>query len=132
MPADGSAEWIGDEPTGTGTFTAGDTISGGYTYKSSLRGGPGVQPLNSWSRQSMPPAFQKPSPASSPRQAVHLNRFTRTPALPNQGSLAVRGRPGLRICTPTLISAWRAVSGLTWSSFPMDAQERPEPYRVTA
>lgn len=27
----GSAEWAGDVPTGTGTFTAGDSISGGYT-----------------------------------------------------------------------------------------------------
>jgi len=34
MPAKGSAEWKGDVPTGTGTFTAGDTISGGYTFKS--------------------------------------------------------------------------------------------------
>jgi hypothetical protein len=30
MPAKGSADWIGDVPTGTGTFTAVDTISGGY------------------------------------------------------------------------------------------------------
>jgi lipoyl-dependent peroxiredoxin len=28
MPAKGSAEWKGDVPTGSGTFTAGDTISG--------------------------------------------------------------------------------------------------------
>ena len=35
MPlATGTADWNGDVPTGTGTFTAGDTISGGYTYKS--------------------------------------------------------------------------------------------------
>jgi succinate-semialdehyde dehydrogenase/glutarate-semialdehyde dehydrogenase len=27
MPAKGSAEWIGDVPTGTGTFTAGDMIA---------------------------------------------------------------------------------------------------------
>jgi hypothetical protein len=26
MPAKGSAEWKGDVPTGSGTFTAGDTI----------------------------------------------------------------------------------------------------------
>ena len=41
MPAKGSAEWHGDVPTGTGTFTAGDTISGGYTYKSRFEDGPG-------------------------------------------------------------------------------------------
>ena len=29
MPAKASAEWKGDLPTGSGTFTAGDTISGG-------------------------------------------------------------------------------------------------------
>jgi osmotically inducible protein OsmC len=44
MPAKGSAEWQGDLPTGTGTFTAGDTISGGYTYKSRFEDGPGSNP----------------------------------------------------------------------------------------
>jgi len=44
MPANGSAEWHGDVPTGTGTFTAGDTISGGYTYKSRFENGPGSNP----------------------------------------------------------------------------------------
>ena len=34
MPAKGTAEWKGDLPTGSGTFTAGDTISGGFTFKS--------------------------------------------------------------------------------------------------
>ena len=44
MPAHGSAEWRGDLPTGAGTFTAGDTISGGYTYKSRFEDGPGSNP----------------------------------------------------------------------------------------
>ncbi len=44
MPAKGSAEWKGDVPTGWGTFTAGDTISGGYTYKSRFEDGPGSNP----------------------------------------------------------------------------------------
>ena len=44
MPAKGSAEWKGDVPTGTGTFTAGDTIRGGYTYKSRFEDGPGSNP----------------------------------------------------------------------------------------
>src|SRR3981081_3649536 len=44
MPARGSAEWKGDVPTGTGMFTAGDTISGGYTYKSRFEDGPGSNP----------------------------------------------------------------------------------------
>ena len=44
MPAKGSAQWEGDVPTGTGTFTAGDTISGGYTYKSRFEDGPGSNP----------------------------------------------------------------------------------------
>jgi lipoyl-dependent peroxiredoxin len=43
-PAKGSAEWKGDVPTGTGTFTAGDAISGGYTYKSRFEDGPGSNP----------------------------------------------------------------------------------------
>ncbi|HEX3493677.1 MAG TPA: OsmC family peroxiredoxin [Streptosporangiaceae bacterium] len=44
MPAKGSAEWKGDVPTGTGTFTAGDSISGGYTFKSRFEDGPGSNP----------------------------------------------------------------------------------------
>jgi osmotically inducible protein OsmC len=44
MPARGSAEWKGDVPTGSGTFTAGDTISGEYSYKSRFEDGPGANP----------------------------------------------------------------------------------------
>ena len=44
MPAKGSAEWKGDVPTGAGTFTAGDSISGGYTFKSRFEDGPGSNP----------------------------------------------------------------------------------------
>jgi osmotically inducible protein OsmC len=44
MPAKGSAEWKGDLPSGSGTFTAGDTISGGYTFKSRFDDGPGSNP----------------------------------------------------------------------------------------
>ena len=44
MPAKGSAEWKGDVPTGSGTFTAGDSIGGGYTYKSRFEDGPGSNP----------------------------------------------------------------------------------------
>jgi osmotically inducible protein OsmC len=44
MPAKGPAEWKGDLPTGSGTFTAGDSISGGYTFKSRFEDGPGSNP----------------------------------------------------------------------------------------
>jgi lipoyl-dependent peroxiredoxin len=44
LPARGSAVWNGDLPTGTGTFVAGDTITGGYTYRSRFEGGPGSNP----------------------------------------------------------------------------------------
>jgi osmotically inducible protein OsmC len=44
MPAKGSAGWKGDVPTGSGTFTAGDSIHGGYTYKSRFEDGPGSNP----------------------------------------------------------------------------------------
>ena len=44
MPAKGFAEWKGDVPSGSGTFTAGDTISGEYSFKSRFAGGPGSNP----------------------------------------------------------------------------------------
>lgn len=44
MPGKGHAEWRGDVQSGSGTFTAGDTISGGYTYKSRFEDGPGSNP----------------------------------------------------------------------------------------
>jgi osmotically inducible protein OsmC len=44
MPAKGNAQWKGDLPTGSGTFTAGDSISGGYTFKSRFEDGPGSNP----------------------------------------------------------------------------------------
>jgi osmotically inducible protein OsmC len=44
MPAKGSAEWKGDVPSGNGTFTAGDTISGEYSFKSRFEDGPGANP----------------------------------------------------------------------------------------
>lgn len=44
MPAKGTAEWQGDLRSGSGTFTAGDSISGGYTFKSRFEDGPGSNP----------------------------------------------------------------------------------------
>jgi osmotically inducible protein OsmC len=44
MPAKGRAEWKGDLPSGSGTFTAGDTISGEYSFKSRFEDGPGANP----------------------------------------------------------------------------------------
>ena len=44
MPAEASAEWKGDLKSGTGTFTAGETIRGEYSYKSRFEDGPGANP----------------------------------------------------------------------------------------
>jgi lipoyl-dependent peroxiredoxin len=44
MAAKGSAEWKGDVPSGSGTFTAGDTISGEFSFKSRFQDGPGANP----------------------------------------------------------------------------------------
>jgi lipoyl-dependent peroxiredoxin len=44
MPAKGTAEWKGDLRTGTGTFTAGDTISGDFSFRSRFEDGPGANP----------------------------------------------------------------------------------------
>ncbi|MFI6058330.1 OsmC family peroxiredoxin [Streptomyces sp. NPDC051286] len=39
-----NAIWNGDIPSGSGTFTAGDSITGGVTSKSRFEGGPGSNP----------------------------------------------------------------------------------------
>jgi osmotically inducible protein OsmC len=44
VPAKGTAEWTGDLRTGAGTFTAGDTISGEYSFRSRFEDGPGANP----------------------------------------------------------------------------------------
>lgn len=44
MAAKGNAEWQGDLKGGSGTFTAGDAISGDYSYKSRFEDGPGANP----------------------------------------------------------------------------------------
>jgi osmotically inducible protein OsmC len=44
MPAKGQAQWQGDLKSGSGTFTAGDSISGEYSFKSRFEDGPGANP----------------------------------------------------------------------------------------
>ncbi len=44
MPAKGSAQWLGDLASGTGSFTAGDGIKGEYSFKSRFEDGPGSSP----------------------------------------------------------------------------------------
>ena len=44
MPARGSAEWKGDLRSGQGTFTAGEGISGEYSFRSRFEDGPGATP----------------------------------------------------------------------------------------
>jgi lipoyl-dependent peroxiredoxin len=44
MPAKGSAEWKGELRSGTGTFTAGDSIEGEYSFRSRFEDGPGANP----------------------------------------------------------------------------------------
>ena len=44
MPAKGNAEWRGDLKSGAGTFTAGDGITGDYSFKSRFEDGPGANP----------------------------------------------------------------------------------------
>ena len=44
MAAKGNAEWNGDLKSGHGTFTAGDTISGEYSFRSRFEDGPGANP----------------------------------------------------------------------------------------
>lgn len=44
MPAHASAEWRGDMKTGSGSFSAGETINGGYSVSSRFEDGPGSNP----------------------------------------------------------------------------------------
>lgn len=44
MPAKGNAEWKGDLTSGQGTFTAGESLSGDYSFKSRFEDGPGANP----------------------------------------------------------------------------------------
>jgi len=44
MAAKGNAEWLGDLKGGSGTFQAGDSITGEYSFKSRFEDGPGANP----------------------------------------------------------------------------------------
>jgi osmotically inducible protein OsmC len=44
MPAKGTAQWKGDLKGGSGTFAAGDGITGNYSYKSRFEDGEGANP----------------------------------------------------------------------------------------
>jgi osmotically inducible protein OsmC len=44
MPAKGTAHWKGDLASGSGTFTAGDAITGDYSAKSRFEDAPGANP----------------------------------------------------------------------------------------
>jgi osmotically inducible protein OsmC len=44
MASKGHAEWQGDLKGGSGTFTAGDSISGEYSFRSRFEDGPGANP----------------------------------------------------------------------------------------
>jgi osmotically inducible protein OsmC len=44
MPARASAEWKGELKSGQGTFTAGEGIGGGYSFRSRFEDGPGSNP----------------------------------------------------------------------------------------
>jgi lipoyl-dependent peroxiredoxin len=44
MPAKGAAEWKGGVRSGSGTFTAGDSIGGDYSFRSRFEDGPGANP----------------------------------------------------------------------------------------
>lgn len=44
MPAKGNAQWKGDLKSGSGTFRAGDSITGDYSFKSRFEDGEGANP----------------------------------------------------------------------------------------
>lgn len=44
LPAKGNAEWSGDLKSGEGSFTAGDSISGEYSFRTRFEDAPGANP----------------------------------------------------------------------------------------
>ena len=44
MPSQGTAQWQGDLKSGSGTFAAGDGITGAYSFKSRFEDGDGANP----------------------------------------------------------------------------------------
>ena len=90
MPARGSAEWKGDVPTGTGTFTAGDTISGGYTFKSRFEDGPGSNP-----EQLIAAAYPEPTFVDSRTMDTHIKRMRRKFEAIDPGFSGIEAVPGL-------------------------------------
>jgi lipoyl-dependent peroxiredoxin len=44
MPSKGHAQWNGGLKSGSGDFTAGDSISGAFSFKSRFEDGPGANP----------------------------------------------------------------------------------------
>lgn len=44
MPAKGHAQWNGDLKSGNGTFTAGESISGDFSFKTRFEDAPGANP----------------------------------------------------------------------------------------
>lgn len=44
MPAKGNAEWQGDLQSGNGTFTAGDSFTGEFSFKTRFEDAPGANP----------------------------------------------------------------------------------------
>src|ERR1700739_191508 len=105
MPARGRAEWRGDVPTGTGTFTAGDTISGGYTYKSRFEDGPGSNPEQliaaahaacfSMALSKLPAQAGSPPDAVPPDATVTLRPVDGKPTITKVALVTVGRVPGL-------------------------------------
>jgi osmotically inducible protein OsmC len=105
MPAKGSAEWKGDVPTGNGTFTAGDTISGEYSFKSRFQDGPGANPeqliaaahASCFSMALSNILAQAGSPPDSVRTdaTVSLRRVDGTPTITSVNLVTVGQVPGV-------------------------------------
>jgi len=105
LPAKGTAEWKGDLQTGAGTFTAGDTISGDYSFKSRFEDGPGANPeqliaaahASCFSMALANMLAQKGTPAESIRTnaTVTLRRVDEAPTITKIELVTVGRVPGL-------------------------------------
>src|SRR5579859_920614 len=116
MPAKGSAQWKGDLRTGTGTFTAGDGISGEFSFRSRFEDGPGANPeqllgaaLSSCFSMALSAALER---AGTPAESVRTD-----------ASVTLRNLDGTPTITSIALRTTGVVPGVDLAAFKAAAED---------